>query len=131
MIRDLSNCSRSIDGVSATLKSHLEDVLDIRVRPSSDAEFADYHEDPSPADFVLEFTPLDPETGEVGVVVSIGQLTESQPGRLSAFVLVEQSGLSCVGFDVDVELTDGGWTIVQDEVTPDNPPKPYLICRLR
>ena len=86
----------------------------IKVRPRSEAVLSDYMDDLSAPDFLAEFTPLDPDTGEVGVAVSLGRFTEVEEGRLRVSVFVEHSGVNCAGFDVVLELTDGEWTIKTD-----------------
>ena len=79
--------------------------LPVKVRPLSEADFSN----PSfPA-----LTPVLPETGEVGISVSLGRLTEDEDeeGLYHVDVSIVRSGLDIAFAEYSLEAGEVGWTI--------------------
>ncbi len=96
-------CVPSEGGVSPALKAQLETDLQVKVRALSEADLAD--------PFVPALTPVLPETGEVGVSISLGRFSVDNGGLLRVSVTVARSGLNGVGMEYVLEPADDGWAI--------------------
>ena len=84
-------------------RSMLEAALHVKVRPLTEAELTD----PS----LPALTPVLPETGEIGVSISLGRFSADGAGRLRVTVTVARSGLDGVVLDYVIERSSGGWLI--------------------
>lgn len=71
-------------GIFPALKTQLETDLQVKVRPLSEADF----NDPS----VAALTPVLPETGEVGVSISLGRFSVDEEGLFCVRVSVAREG---------------------------------------
>jgi ABC-type transporter MlaC component len=53
-----------------------------------------------------------PETGEIGVSISLGRFFADRAGRLRVTVTVARSGLDGVVLHYVIERSNGGWFVV-------------------
>ena len=90
--------------MAAEARSALEAALHVKVRPLVEAELTD----PS----LPALTPVLPETGEIGVSISLGRFFADRAGRLRVTVTVARSGLDGVVLDYVIERSNGGWLVV-------------------
>ena len=82
--------------------SRLAMDLNTRVRPESEAVVDDSHP-------IL--TPIDPETGEVGVRISLGPFTVDEQGHLHVTVAFSRSGLDGAVYEYILKRTSGHWSV--------------------
>lgn len=109
----LPPCVPPDGGIFPALKTQLETDLHVKVRSLCEADLTD----PS----VPALTPVLPETGEVGVSVSLGRFSVDEGGLLRVRVSVARSGLDGAFIEYVLEPADDGWTIretVFDEAIP-------------
>ena len=109
----LPSCAPPNGGLSPALKSQLEMALQVKVLSLSEADLTD----PS----VPALTPVLPETGEVGVSVSLGRFSVDEEGLLRVRVSVARSGLDGSFIEYVLEPTDDGWGVreaIFDEAIP-------------
>ena len=100
----MPRCTASGNGLDPALKRLLQSELQAKIQPQTAACYA---ESSLPA-----LTPVHCETGEVGVVVSLGRFVVDGQGRLHIAVTIARSGLDGVVLEYILEASDGGWTIV-------------------
>lgn len=107
------SCNATDGGVPPALKTRLETDLDVKVRPRSEANLGDLS--------VPALTPVLPDTGEIGVSVSLGRFREQDDGSWHVNVTVARSGLDGVFVEYILQPLDGSWNIVDtiyDEAVP-------------
>lgn len=105
----LPPCVPPEGGIFPTLKTQLETDLQVKVRPFSEADFSD--------PFLPALTPVLPETGEIGVSVSLGRFSVDDGGQVRVVVTVARSGLDGVFMEYKLEPANDGWIIVEARIT--------------
>jgi hypothetical protein len=82
----------------------VEADLGVRVLPESAADRSDLS--------LPAFTPVDPETGEIGVSINVGRFRLTDDGKLEVSAGAVLSGVSGQGYDFVLEQVGESWTIV-------------------
>lgn len=98
--------------MAAEARAALEAALRVKVRPLAEADLSD------PA--LPALTPVLPDTGEIGVSISLGRFFADGAGRLRVTVTVARSGLDGVVLHYVIERSNGGW-LVADVVLAASP----------
>ncbi len=88
----------------AQLMAELSAALGVEVLP---AEAAVRSDPDLPA-----LTPLDPDTGRIGVSLTLWEITETEPGRYEAVVSYARSGLDGGELVLYLEPGTAGWSVV-------------------
>jgi len=86
--------------------SYLQSSLNTRVRPESDAIRA--FDDSHPI-----MTPIDRDTGEVGISIGLGDFEQEGPDRLRVVVSYARSGLDGEVLQYVLQRTDAGWSVLE------------------
>lgn len=81
----------------------VESELGVRVLPESVADRSDLS--------LPVLTPVDPETGDIGISIRLGRFRLGDDGRLRVEVGTIRSGLDGRGFDYTLERASEGWVI--------------------
>jgi len=86
--------------------SYLQCSLNTRVRPESEATRA--FDDTHPI-----MTPIDRDTGEVGISILVGDFAPDELGRLRMGVSYARSGLDGEILQYVLQRTDAGWSVLE------------------
>ena len=99
-------CVQPDGGVPPELTTQLEADLQVKVRSLPEADFT-----------VPSLTPILPETGEVGVSVSLGRFREEDDGYWHVNATISRSGLDSGTVEYVLERDEGGWAIIEPNIT--------------
>ena len=88
----------------AQARSQLEDDLGVTVRPESEADRTDLS--------LPALTPVLPETGEMGISISLARFRLDEAGNLRVQVTFARSGLDGAVLEYVLTLGEQGWTII-------------------
>ena len=88
----------------AQARSLVESELGVRVLPQSAADRSDLS--------LPVLTPVDPETGDIGISISLGRFNLGDDGRLRVEVGATRSGLDGQGYEYVLERAGEGWVII-------------------
>ena len=84
--------------------SLVESELGVRVLPESAADRSDLS--------LPVLTPVDPQTGDIGISIRLGRFNLGDDGRLRVEVGAIRSGLDGQGYDYVLERASEGWVII-------------------
>ena len=105
----LGSDDENMDGVMLErARSVIADKLRVKVSPEQDA-------DRSNPDLPV-LTPFDPETGEIGISISLGRFEVDGEGRWHVLASYARSGIDGAGLTYTLERDGSDWVIVAVEV---------------